>query len=474
MVRWIEEHYENLGYKIYRYSDNFLPARVPLYCKKKEGDEIYEIAIDITTDRIISKDAFFPDLTVHGVKIPEASSVRFYQHYFPKAKIYYAYPDYVQEDNEFNEFKDTCEKRAIGLLKTSPTGIEEVLGSHSLFDEICAQLLKNKKTRENIEKVVGEHFENYLHQLVHYPDPDYKRRVIIRKKEEDIRISFMLLKKLQELRNIKYSEKLKELTSNYFQKETRDDFGIASYYVKELWKEYLGLQYPNPSIQIRFEEIFSKEFGYREHFVHQFQVFLLGACIIDRLYDSRQEEIQSFLKSYEVPIEIAWLAASTYHDFNYSTQKYQSWLIEYLKEVLKFKNDHVLEELGKLNLDVAIVRENFLLTSEKLIDIICKKYLGKLEVVRDKINLFFYEKIVSQRNHGLISSLTLLKIYNASKKRKKTKITKEGIEQAALSIALHDEKMWEFLCGCKGYLLENKKCGTNCKRKSSNSIFTTS
>ncbi len=465
MLGLVEKHYENLGYKIHRYADIFLPARVPLYCEKKEGDEISEIVIDITTDRIISKDIFFPDLTVHGVKIPEASSVRFYQHYFPKAKIYYAYPDYVQQGNEFNEFKNTCRKRAIGLLKTSSAGIEEVLGSRSLFDKICAQLLKNKKTRENIEKVVGEHFENYLHQLVHYPVPDYKRRVIIRKGEEDIRISFMLLKKLQELRNIKYRKKLKELTSNYFQKETRDDFEIASDYVEELWKEYLGLEYPNPSIQIKFEEIFSKEYGYREHFLHQFQVFLLGACIIDRLYDSRQEEIQSFLKSYEVPIEIAWLAASTYHDFNYSTQKYQSWLIEYLEEVLKFKSSHVRTELGKLNLDVAVVRENFLLTSEKLIDIICKKYLEKPEMARDKINLFLYEKIVRQRNHGLISSLTLLKIYNASKRQKKTKITKKGIEQAALSVALHDEKMWEFFCGCKGYLLENKKCGADCKKK---------
>jgi len=465
MVQWIAKYYEDLGYKTHRYSDDFLPARVPLYCVRKESDAIDEMAIEITTDRIISRDAFFPDITVHGVKIPEASSVRFYQHYFPKAKIYYAYPDYAQENNEFNEFKDICTKRAIGLLKVSPTGIQEVVGSRSLFDTICTQLAESKKTREDVEKIIGGHFENYLHQLVHYPDPDYRRRVIIRRRKEDIRISFMLLKKLQEPRNIEYGEKLKELTSNYFQKETRDDFEIASDYVEELWKEYLGLEYPNPSIQTKFEEIFLREFGYREHFVHQFQVFLLGAYIIDGLYDSRQEQIETFLKSHRVPIEIAWLAASTYHDFNYSTQKYESWLIEYLEEVLRFKNQDIQKELSKLNLDLAIVRENFLLTSEKLIEIICQKYLEEPEAVRDKINLFLYEKIVRKRNHGLISSLTLWKIYSSSRERKEPKITKEGIEQAALSIALHDEKMWEFFCGCKGYLLQERDCGNSCRKK---------
>lgn len=465
MLRRLEEHFKQHGYEVTAYSDDFLPARVPLYCVKKTSGGTEEIVIEITTDRIISKDDFFPLLIIDQVEIPEASPVRFYQYYFPKAKIYYAYSDYAEENDDFKEFIDVCIKRGIGLLKISQTIIEEVVKPRSLFNEICTQLVKNGKTREGLENVIGEHFENYLHQLVYYPEPVYKRRAIIRRKREDIRISLMLLKKLQEPKNIKYRKKLKELTSNYLLIETRDDFEIASDYVEKLWKEHLGLEYPNPSIQIKFEEIFLKEFSYREHFVHQFQVFLLGSYIIDKLYDSRKKTIKGFLKSYGIPIEIAWLAASTYHDFNYSTQKYQSWLIEYLREVLRFENSEVQKELSKLNLDLAAVRENFLLTSEKLINIICKKYLKEPEVVRDEINLFLYEKIVSERNHALISSLTLFKIYNKSKKRKGIKITKEGIEQAALSIALHDEKMWEFFCGCKGFLLEEKKCENNCQKK---------
>ena len=543
MLQLLIKHFKYLGYKTKDYHDDFLPARVPLYCimdgifswskvpgeddtklkqfltkfpdsswienavvsksddgniiivscdqnqltislkdKKlfikidsektykfmveEEGDELHiydEIVIEITTDRVISKDDFFPYLPIKKIKIPDASPVRFYKYYFPKAKVYYAYPDYVEENDGFNEFKEVCQARGIGLLETSKTKIEEIYKPSSLFDDICNQLNKNKKTRKNIETIIGEHLENYLHQLVYYPEPHYKRRAIVRRKEEDIRISLMLLKKLQEPKYLKYSEELKELTSNYLLKEIDDDFTIASKYVKKLWNKYMGLEYPNPSIQIKFEEIFLKEFGYREHFVHQFQVFLLGSYIIDKLYDSRKKTIESFSESYGVPIEIAWLAASTYHDFNYSTQKYQSWLVEYLQEVLRFDNLDVKKELSKLNLDMAVVRENFLLTSEKLINIICEKYIEMHETVKKKINIFLYEKIVSKRNHGLLSSLTLMKIYNNNKKREK--ITKVGIEQAALAIALHDEQMWEFFCGCKGYLLEEKKCEKNCYKK---------
>lgn len=469
MLNSLIEYYDRQDYKTDPYSIRFLPARVPLYCIKTDEGKTEEIVVEITTDMMISKDDFFRDLTLGEVMISHASPVRFYQYYFPKAKIYYAYPDYAKETDGFNDFKEICIEHGIGLLKTSKTKIEEIVKPHSLFDQICTQLVKNKKTRKGIENIIGEHFESYLHQLVYYPEPEYKRRAITRREDEDFRISLMLLKKLQDPQNIRYGNELKILTSDYLLKEKRDDFEIASDYVTTLWKKYLGLEYPNPNIQIKFEEIFLKEFGYREHFLHQFQVFLLGSYIIDKLYDSRKKTLDKFKESYGIPIEIAWLATSTYHDFNYSTQKYQFWLSKYLKDVLRLEKKEVLNELSKLNLDVATVREKFLLSSEKLINIICENYHKNSENIKDKINIFLYEKIVKKRNHGLISSSTLLKIYNNG--GKKIKIPKKGIEQAALAIALHDEKMWEFFCGCKGFLLEEKKCQGNCKKKNSCEVW---
>jgi len=117
----------------------------PMVEQKKDQLYIYdEVVVELTTARKISKDEFFPKLPISRekrvVNILEASPVRFYQYYFPKAKLYYAYPDYVEENDEFNNFKKICINRGIGLLKTSKKGIEIVIESHSLFDEICGKL----------------------------------------------------------------------------------------------------------------------------------------------------------------------------------------------------------------------------------------------------------------------------------------------------------------------------------------------
>lgn len=464
MEQLLEKHFVDQGYNVDKYSDKYLPARVPLHCEKKEDKEIDEIVIDITTDRNISKDDFFPDITVSGNPILEASPVRFFRYYFPTAKVYYSIPDYVEKNKKFENFKSVCEKRGIGLLETSKTRVKEILKARTLRDEICAEIFSNRGDDQAITKVVEKTLDKFLKQLVFYPEPIYKRRAIIGQKSGDgIRISLLLIKKVQELENIQYKEELTDLSSQYLMKEIRDDFTIASEIVEKLWEKYLGLKYPNPKIQINFEEIFLKEFRYREHFVHQFQVFLLGSYIIDKFYNSRKKQINSFKKLHGDSIEIAWLAASTYHDFNYSTQKYNSWLLEYLQEVLMLQEKRVTDEMSRLNLDVAAVRENYLSSAKDIFEILFqKKHTKNPEKIRDIIDLFIYENIVTERNHALLGSVTLTKIFNNSDNRK---ITKSGIEQAALAIALHDEGMWEFLCGCKGYLLEEKDCEKLCQDK---------
>lgn len=108
--------------------------------------------MDFTTSSTISKDAFFPTMTIGGIRIFEASPLGFYQYYFIQAKTYLAYPDYVVETGEFNEFKKVCVKRGIGLLKIAKTKITEVVQSRPLFDEICNQLsIKNDDIKSKLE-----------------------------------------------------------------------------------------------------------------------------------------------------------------------------------------------------------------------------------------------------------------------------------------------------------------------------------
>jgi len=442
MLDWLKKHFEKNKYEVEQYSDEFLPARVPLYCKKEEGSEIDEVVIDFTTDEIISKDAFFHSPSIGGVTILDASSMSFYQYYFPKAKIFFAYPDYVKENDEFNGFKKVCEKKGIGLLKVSEREIKgtkdhvkEVGNARPLYNEICNELSLKK---EDIKNRLEYHLRNCLHYFVYYPEPVFKRRAIIGRTEGNI--SFVLIDKLCELKNIAYKKILIKLASEYRQ-ETRDDYQIALDTIKKLWSgedvqdpDYKGIGVEYPEIQRQLEDILLRNAEYRDHFLHQFQVFLLGTCIIDKLYSNKEKCLTEFSSLYKCPIEKAWLLASTYHDFNYSIQQYDLWIKEFIAQAL---NTTGKGNLSPLKLDAAFIRENFLLKTKE----ICKAL--NLEMNNVVMN-FFYEQAVNKRNHGLLSALSLLKLFENAKS---PQINQSALIQAAVAIALHDGDIWKAFSG---------------------------
>lgn len=451
MLEWLEKHFKDDGYDVDTYSDEFLPVRVPLYCVKKEQNKIIdEMVIEITTDEIISKASFFPTLPIGKVLVQEASPARFYQYYFPYAKIFYAYPDYVRASKKFDEFKQVCIKRGIGLLKTSKNNIEKVVDSHSLYNDMCNQLINKRKSRANIESTIGNYLDSAQHYLVYYPEPVYKRRAIIGRTQEQI--GYVLIDKLLKLKKIAYKGKLIELASKYRQ-EVRDDYDIALKYIADLWEDRLGLKYPE--IHMHLEEILLRDEMYREHFVHQFQVLLTGAYILDKLYKTKGflMVIQSFEKKYKCKIEDAWLAASTYHDFNYGLQNFDIWLLRFFSDTLSIENEEAKENLNLLNLDAVMVREFLSDIIRKLVELL------KLDKnTEKKARKFLYEKAVRDRNHGLLSALSILKLCEIHKQD--LKVSFDAMLQAAFAITCHDEDIWEAFSGCKGYLKSNlPECG---------------
>ena len=520
MLSVVEEYFSKHGYKVNEYSDDY-DIRVPLYCeptnREKEDDDV---VVDLTTSREITKETFFVPKRVKTRKKNGKYEFRdiifspllFYQHYFPNAKVFYAIADYAIPDDAtacirartckgFAEFVSYCEEQKIGLIKvygknkkskTEEPAAKEILPSTSLSKRFSEELIslckeyekeaenqeedkqdigeskktESEKTLEKINKTTNQYLHGALDYLVYYPHPEYKRRSIASriKKDEGVPtqlISLFLVEKMEELEKIEFLKELQEFSDTY-RHAKESDYDIASRYVNSLWKTYLNLDYPPAKIQERFEEIFFTDPRYREHFVHQFQVFLLGSFIIDKLYSSKKAIFDDFHKENGDSLEKAWLAASTYHDYNYSTQKYGDWLGKYLENVLQLsEKGESKKELSRLNLEMAAVRENFLFTSEKIMK--CNIDSKQSTETKEKLNLFLFEKIVSERNHGLISSLTLLKRHRTTKR---TKITKKSIEQAALAIALHDENMWEYFCGCRGFLLGRPKNCNACPKKS--------
>ena len=419
-----------------------------------EGDyylTVYEdIVVEFTTAREISKKEFFPELPIgKGMKIIDASAVSFYQYYFPKAKICYAIPDYVDKNDEFQKFRNVCIKRGIGLLEVSKKGIEEMETSRSLFDEIYDKLIDNTKNKEEFRKIIGEYLENFLQYLVEYPHAIFTRSTITESKPGKIS-RYLIINKLQNLKNIQYASELITQASTYLD-ASKDDSDLVLSYIIKLWGDRLGLEYPD--IQRHLEEILLRDIMYRDHFVHQFQVFLIGACILDEMYKLKNFKgiLQSFEDDYKCKIEDAWLAASTYHDFNYGLQNFDVWLLQFFSDTLSINNEEARENLNTLNLDAIMVRES-------LSDII-KKMVNALELNKNTENkaiMFFYEKAVRDRNHGVLSALSILKLCEIQKDN--LKIDPDAMLQVALSIACHDEDVWEAMGGCKGYRSNPDKC----------------
>jgi len=126
MVKKIKDYYSTQGYEPQDYTPRLYNVRLPIDCIKwklheneeKEIDE--EIVIDIITESHISKDTYMPDKEFEGCKVLNASSVKFFQYYLPRAKVYWAYGYYINKDGaDFQKFKQACIHNGIGLLEVS-------------------------------------------------------------------------------------------------------------------------------------------------------------------------------------------------------------------------------------------------------------------------------------------------------------------------------------------------------------------
>lgn len=456
MTDLISAYFKEKGYQTEIYSDVFLPARVPVYASKQIGkgttESVEEVAVDIiNSPKIRSADFFYTfhiprTLVKGGLELRDASSATFFQYYFPKAKVYWAYPDYLKEDEKFSEFKNLCQKNKIGLFKVSKTNIKEIISPIPLIDIVFTKYSKKilpveeylqqyakkhaksliQEMHNELYKVLDLHIEETNKYLIYYPEPEYKRREIIGRTEGK-NISLTLVDKMAEIENLNYKSFLHELAERY-RPSSDDDYIIALDLTKKLW-ENIGLEYPE--FQKDFEPVLLLNPRYRDHFLHQLHVFLLGCYVLDRLYNA--EPIKMFERKFGNAIEDIWLLASTYHDFNYNIQNYDDWIKTFFKNTL-FLN----ENPSSLKLDECYVKEDYMFKTRELCDAFENLNVDKISL------LFFYDQIIDKKNHGLLGALSLLKLFDQESSEK---IDKKALLQAARAISLHDESVWEHFSG---------------------------
>ena len=456
ITEWLSEYLKEQGFRTEVYSDKFLPARVPLYADRNSGSkksgQVEEIAVDVINSQSIKSSDFFYPLTVYrtlnkkGLEFMDASSAIFFQHYFPRAKIYWAYPDYVERDDEFLRFLELCRDYSVGLFKVGKKGVEEdaSLSPKPLIgrtlDRLDSEIAKMKeaakrgtiglfdKVIHEVHVIVDEHVEETNKYLVYYPEPEYRRREIIGR-TEGRNISLTLVDRVGEVETLSYKEELKEISDKY-RSHIEDDYEIALDLIRMLWKR-TGLEYPE--FQKDFEPVLLLNPRYRDHFLHQLHVFLLGAYILDRMHGDKA--LTGFREEFGAPIEDIWLLASTYHDYNYNIQNYNEWIARFFRNALFLK-----ENPSHLKLDECYVKEDYMFKTKELCDAF------ELKVDRTTL-LFFYEKIINSKNHGLLGALSLLKLFDQKRVRK---ISYQAIVQGARAVALHDEDIWQHFSGRGG------------------------
>jgi len=409
----------------------------------------------------------------------------FYQFYFSRisepqrVEIIIIVPYYFDMSGDC---KDFCEESGFGLWKVDIGKEEE--------DVVCKpKSLRNrmtKKLEESIDnpKAVGEAVEKISKKMEFKDLPAFKEA--IKEEAKDFELPFeeyileavdaiagvtpdifaeryidrTLLNKMCKLKNISYGDRLRGLVNEQLD-ENLNDYQFVSEVFNALWKEYIGVPYSKflenfePALLHVFAE--GEERGekyYRDHYIHQFQVFLLGVYIIDSLYDD--------FKKYKCQKpEIKWLITSSFHDMAWPVQLYDDWSEDFFKKVFKLDT-----KLAHLELKSSFVDQSFLSCMGYLISSLywfhkAIKVEGNWLADKDKKELvqFFYKEITGKRNHCILSSMSLLKMVqdfsfnekNMIKQRilndkgQFDNIVKKVFVPSALAIALHDKKVWQEL-----------------------------
>ena len=179
---------------------------------------------------------------------------------------------------------------------------------------------------------------------------------------------------------------------------------------------------------------------YRDHFMHQFHVFVSGYIIINKLgIDDFRSRIQSNMRqALKRNIEILesdvlriWFWTSFYHDYAYILEKIDTELSDFFEGILgypfsvKFNWEQLLKEESDFPEYLAHLLKYFISSKETNQGTLLRNYLGA---------------IIERHDHGVLSAL-LLRKYNSGS-------TQERIwmcSYAALAISLHTKHVYKNL-----------------------------
>jgi len=245
-------------------------------------------------------------------------------------------------------------------------------------------------------------------------------------------IERILLDTVFELQNISYAGELRKLVTKHLM-DKGDDYQFVEDTFNTLWNACkLDMNYSNflktfePPLYSIFAE---QEQPYRDHYFHQFHVFLLGLYIIDKLYSRFPDNMDKL-----------WLITSSFHDMAYPLQLYDSWSQKL------FGTSLGIPDVGLSDMKSHFIEGSLLSSLGYIVNALCKSHFNEelkgnwLQKEKPLVN-FFHNIITRRKHHCVLSSLYLLKEAQSHN----PDLIDALFVPSSLAIALHHEVVWKSL-----------------------------
>ena len=156
-----------------------------------------------------------------------------------------------------------------------------------------------------------------------------------------------------------------------------------------------------------FENNLFKLPSYRGHFIHQFNVFLLGYFILNKLLHN--ERVKNIFRINSTEMNFTWMLASTFHDMGYPIEKIGELVRLYFDMFLKVETNYDIniENILTYNFYNYI---QYLAEFHYIIDRL-QENRWNLYTSNKKLDFKFQDKLLNKlrkKDHGTISSILLL------------------------------------------------------------------
>lgn len=448
MLSWLRDDFRTDGYEVHEVYEKEPLLPIDLFCTREKGSTKEYCFVIVASINEIS-DEFQKKLL-------------FYQYYLSRNlkpsryRIVLAIPASAEvETTPFNA--DEEEEKKQDFYKDNGFGLWKIKGRNSIDKKTYSPIsLRDKMARDFNHDIAQKHPElrkrtnsicSFADRYIH--DSVYATAGVYPVKFQERHIDAKILHKMLELKNVSYGEQLSSAISKHLSCGG-GEYEFVRDLFSELWATQIGIAYNDflktfdPALQHIFAETKDNGIVYRDHYIHQFQVFLLGLYVMDKLYDDVVE------KSKCKKPEISWLMISSFHDIGYPIQLYDQWSRKFFQEVFD-----VTEDIARIEIKSKFVEQSFMNATNCLIARLCSVFCNeelKGDWLADKKELlrFFYRSITEAKNHCILSGVSLLRMLCKEEYRDKITIDKMTFEQiwgdiiipSALTIALHDSGVW--------------------------------